>query len=91
MSLTLLFGGISAGQAALLQEARRVRELYALELQMMSEKFPSRVRALSMALSHGGIKPAFRLTPQVLPRLLYHNLRAMKWKALRYLRENIHR
>lgn len=63
-------------------EARRVRELYVLERQIISETFPGRVRTLFQILSRGGPRPALRLAPQLLPRRLYHKSRAVKCTVL---------
>lgn len=60
------------------QEARQVRELYTLELHMMSENLPSRLCTLFDALFHKGPQVVLRLAPQILPRNLYHKLRGLK-------------
>lgn len=60
------------------QEARRVQELYALELQMMSENFAVRAGALHNLLLHNGIRKALKLAPQLLSRQQYHKLRGIK-------------
>ncbi|MGO9531620.1 MAG: glycosyltransferase [Syntrophobacteraceae bacterium] len=67
------------------REARRIRELYALEEQMMSQGFLVRVGALSQILSHGGLQLALKMAPQVLPRRMYNKSRAIKGTVLGYL------
>ena len=63
------------------QEARRVQELYALELQMMSENLAVRAGALYIVLLNNGTREALKLAPQLLPRLQYHKLRDIKRKV----------
>lgn len=63
------------------QEARRVQELYALELQMMSENFAVRAGALYNVLLNNGIRKALKLAPQLFPRQQYHKLRDIKRKV----------
>ena len=59
-------------------EARRIQVLYLLERKMISEPFGGRVCAILQLLSHGGVRLALRLIPQLLPRRLYHKLRSIK-------------
>lgn len=60
------------------QEALRIRELYLLEAQMMSEGFLGRAHVMLQLLLHGAPQRAFGLAPQILPRKLYHKLRTIK-------------
>ncbi len=58
----------------LAREAERVRNVYAVEKEIMDGTFPRKLLALASAARHGNFKRALRFLPRLLPRSVYQAL-----------------
>jgi hypothetical protein len=59
-------------------EARRVRNVYALEQEIMAGTFSGKLRALAGAARRGNFKCVWRFLPRLLPRPIYRTLYRLK-------------
>ncbi len=77
-------GRLGADEIKLLQvEARRVRDLYAIERRMLDGGFFERLNVVAGAVTRGNLECAFHVLPRTLPRRVYRRLYLLRnrWRS----------